>query len=124
MAANVVAGIDIGGTNTRIGLVDENGNIVINSRYSFSTTDFPDPKKFVIAVADKIKSLFNNEQQTKNSKLLGVGIGAPNGNYFKGTIEYAPNLQWKGVVPLVEYFKKQINVPILLTNDAKAAALG
>ena len=72
----------------------------------------------------KIKSFFNSELRTKNYELKGVGIGAPNGNFFKGTIEFAPNLLWKGVVPLAEYFKQQLNVPIILTNDAKAAALG
>src|SRR5206468_1793564 len=99
---NIVAGIDIGGTNTRVGFVDEKGKIIANSRVSLSTTDYPDPKKFVKAVAEKITSLLNSKLQTPNLKLKGIGIGAPNGNYFKGTIEFAPNLQWKGVIPLTK----------------------
>src|SRR6185436_19525983 len=58
------------------------------------------------------------------STLSGIGIGAPNGNYFKGTIEFAPNLKWKGVVHLAKMFSEKTGLPVALTNDAKAAALG
>jgi glucokinase len=80
----LAAGIDIGGTNTRFGLVDKNGKI--HFKDSLLTTDFPDPKDLVNAVSEKILSFSNPKQQTTNFKLLGVGIGAPNGNYLKGTI--------------------------------------
>ena len=113
----LVAGIDIGGTNSRFGLVDLQGEILV--RDSISTTDFPDAKKLADTIAEKIAALLPN-----GSELSGVGIGAPNGNFFKGTIEFAPNLQWKGVVPLAKYFSGAMNCKAILTNDAKAAALG
>ena len=63
---------------------------------------------------------------TDNSghRLIGLGVGAPNANYHKGTIELAPNLAWKGIVPLAEYLKEKVNVPVIVTNDANAAAMG
>ena len=113
----LVAGIDIGGTNSRFGIVDMQGNILAHD--SIITTDFPDAKEFAENVAQKISLLLPND-----SEFLGVGMGAPNGNFFKGTIEFAPNLQWKGVVPLAKYFADALNCKAVLTNDAKAAALG
>lgn len=119
----LVAGIDIGGTNTYFGLVNRNGKILLTG--SVRTTDFPEPKELVSAVSKKIQILVADcQMKTAEYKLAGVGIGAPNGNYFNGSIEFAPNLKWKGVVPLAEYFKAQLNVPAVLTNDANAAALG
>src|ERR1043165_506233 len=115
---NVVAGMDIGGTNTRFGLVDEKGKIIL--RDSVPTSDFPDAKDLVKVIGKKIVS----ELRTTNSTLKGIGIGAPNGNYFKGTIEFAPNLKWKGIIPLADYFKEELKVPAVLTNDANAAAIG
>jgi glucokinase len=115
---NVVAGMDIGGTNTRFGLIDENGKILI--RDSISTTDFREAKDLVKVISEKIAS----EVQKTKTALKGIGIGAPNGNYFKGTIEFAPNLKWKGIIPLAKYFKEELNVPAVLTNDANAAAIG
>ncbi|HLG34855.1 MAG TPA: ROK family protein [Bacteroidia bacterium] len=113
----LVAGIDIGGTNSRFGLVDSGGKIVAHD--SVKTTDFPDANDLAIAAAEKIYSML-----PKDSELIGAGIGAPNGNFFSGTIEFAPNLQWKGVVPLAKYFSDALNCKAILTNDAKAAALG
>src|SRR5678809_38038 len=97
MAIKLVAGIDIGGTNSRFGIVDSNGKILAHD--SINTTDFPDAKKLAKTIALKIFDLLPND-----SDLIGAGIGAPNGNFFKGTIEFAPNLQWKGVIPLAKYF--------------------
>jgi glucokinase len=115
---NVVAGMDIGGTNTRFGLVDESGKIIL--RDSVSTTSFPDAKDLVKLISEKILA----EVKATKSELKGIGIGAPNGNYFKGTIEFAPNLKWKGIIPLAKYFEEQLKVPAVLTNDANAAAIG
>ena len=115
----VVAGIDIGGTNTVFGLVDKKGNILAENR--LKTTDYPEIKNFVSALTAAINKLMEGKS---NLKLAGIGIGAPNANYHKGTIELAPNLAWKGIVPLVEYIRKKIDVPIIVTNDANAAAMG
>ncbi len=113
----LAAGIDIGGTNTRVGLVNEKGKIL--AKASVSTKDFQDPKNFVTVVSNKISEL-----RTPGSKLTGIGIGAPNGNFFRGTIEFAPNLDWKGVIPMAKYFSQAMKCRSILTNDAKAAALG
>jgi glucokinase len=115
----VVAGVDIGGTNTRFGLVDEKGKVL--SENSFNTTDYPKIEDFVGALVAAIKKLMSGK---KDYKLLGIGIGAPDANYHRGTIEHAPNLAWKGIVPLADLIKKKINVPVVVTNDANAAAMG
>jgi glucokinase len=115
----VVAGIDIGGTNTVYGLVDKSGNILAENR--LKTTDYPEIKDFVSALVAVINKLLVGK---KDLKLAGIGIGAPNANYHKGTIELAPNLAWKGIVPLAKYISEKIAVPVILTNDANAAAMG
>ena len=63
-------------------------------------------------------------ESNSGHRLIGLGVGAPNANYHKGTIELAPNLAWKGIVPLAEYLKEKVNVPVIITNDANAAAMG
>jgi glucokinase len=115
----VVAGIDIGGTNTVFGLVDKSGNIIAEK--SLKTTDYPEIKNFVSALSSSINTL---TQSYHDLKLTGIGIGAPNANYHKGTIELAPNLAWKGIVPLAELMRGVMNIPVVITNDANAAALG
>ncbi|MGA2405290.1 MAG: ROK family protein [Bacteroidales bacterium] len=115
----VVAGIDIGGTNTVLGLVERTGNIIAEN--CLKTTDFPEINTFVSALVAAINKLMEGKA---NVKLTGIGIGAPNANYHRGTIELAPNLAWKGIIPLAEYVRKKIDVPVAITNDAKAAAMG
>jgi glucokinase len=115
----VVAGVDIGGTNTVFGLVDKTGKIVAEG--NFKTTDYPQVSQFVPALTGAIKKLL---AEKKDCQLIGIGIGAPDANYYKGTVEHAPNLAWKGIVPLAELVRKKINVPVVLTNDANAAAMG
>jgi glucokinase len=112
-------GIDIGGTNTVFGLVDTHG--VCISQDMIKTSNFPFVEDFVSLVSLKIKELIS---KCPSSKIIGIGIGAPNGNYYKGTIDFAPNLNWKGVIPLVKLFSKYFDIPIILTNDANAAAMG
>jgi glucokinase len=116
----IVAGIDIGGTNTVFGLVNKSGEILLKE--NISTGDFPFPEDLVAVVSERIQKAVSRYQG--EYELGGVGIGAPNGNYFKGTIEFAPNLKWKGVVPLAKLFSEKLNVEIQLTNDANAAAIG
>lgn len=114
----IVAGVDIGGTNTVYGLVDRTGNVVAES--SLKTTDYPEIADFVTALVAAINKLLSSGQY----KLLGIGIGAPNANYHKATIELAPNLAWKGIVPLADLIRKKIDVLVIVTNDANAAAMG
>ena len=115
----VVAGVDIGGTNTVFGLVDRNGIIVAENK--LSTSSYPEIGDFVSVLTNSIQRLISG---IDNIKLKGVGIGAPNANYHKGTIELAPNLAWKGIVPLSALIKEKINLPVAVTNDANAAAMG
>ena len=120
MMQQLVAGIDIGGTNTVFGLVNKNGEILLKE--SVSTEEFPLPGDLVTTVCDHITKAFS--QFKNNYELKGIGIGAPNGNYFNGTIEFAPNLKWNGIVPLAKMFSEKLNVKAVLTNDANAAAVG
>lgn len=119
MKKEVVAGVDIGGTNTELGIVDKTGDVIMGS--TLNTTDYPKVENFVKALVKNIRELVKKDSDLK---LVGVGIGAPNANYHKGTIELAPNLAWKGIVPLVSLMKEKIDVPVVMTNDAKAAAMG
>ena len=112
----VSAGIDIGGTNTVFGWVESNGDFIWKGK--ISTTNYDKPEDFVREVS---RQLLDN---LGNNEAVGVGIGAPNGNYYNGTIEFAPNLKWKGVVYLKELFNNHFDLPVLVTNDANAAALG
>lgn len=112
-------GIDIGGTNTAFGLVDEIGRIV--ARGNISTRNNTDFQDYVNQVSEGIRQLLG---QTNGAELSGIGIGAANGNYYSGCIENAANLPWKGLVKIVEAFKNQFGVPVFLTNDANAAAIG
>lgn len=114
----VTAGIDIGGTNSVIGLVDRKGNVV--ETLTVSTIQYDQIELFVEALNRGVDTLLKKGIFS----LMGIGIGAPNANYYKGTIENAPNLPWKGILPFRELFKKQKAVSIALTNDANAAAVG
>ena len=115
----VVAGIDIGGTNTVVGLVERSGKIV--AKQNLKTTDYPLIDNFVSELVITIQKLAKAKGEVR---VTGIGIGAPNANYNRGTIELAPNLAWKGIVPIAEYIRKKIDVPVVITNDAKAAAIG
>jgi glucokinase len=119
MNEKITIGIDIGGTNTKLGVVDPSGKILASSR--IQTTQYPKIADFVAALDKEIKALI---EKSGNVDLAAIGIGAPNGNYLKGTIEQAPNLAWKGIVPLCSMLGKYFPVPVVLTNDANAAALG
>ncbi|SDL46974.1 glucokinase [Catalinimonas alkaloidigena] len=120
----VTLGIDIGGTNTAFGLVDRLGNILTES--TLPTKVHPTCEEYLRSLNSKIRQIYNDHEKKSGQKmrLIGIGIGAPNANYYRGTIEYAPNLTWPGVVPFVEMMKGYFDVPIVLTNDANAAAVG
>jgi glucokinase len=115
---NSIIGIDIGGTNTRIGIVNKNGEILAQG--NIETANFPNVTDFIHASTTEIERLLG----LSNTSALGIGIGAPNGNFYTGSIEFAPNLLWKGKIPLAKLFQQQFKIPTLLTNDANAAAIG
>lgn len=118
MTNKAVLGIDIGGTNTSYGIVDYEGKVIY--RNSVSTIKAKVPEQLVELVYEQIQGFLKGKRIT----LEGIGIGAPNGNYYKGTIEFAPNLAWKGVIPLAQLFSTKFGVKAILTNDANAAAIG
>ena len=113
---DLVAAIDIGGTNTVFALVSREGKIII--RDSMATNSIADFDEYVAVIMNRLNLMVGHH------KILAVGIGAPNGNYFNGTIEFAPNLPWKGVLHLAKTFNKYSGLPAVVTNDANAAALG
>ena len=118
-------GIDIGGTNTGFGLVDEKGNII--STTSISTKDYDIVENYLDEIVKHIILLI--ERCEDKSLLKGVGIGAPNGNYYNGTIEHAPNLKFHGIIPVKGYIETKLkgkgyDLKVTLTNDANAAAIG
>ncbi len=118
----VSVGVDIGGTNTAIGIVDEAGKVI--AKNSIPTPEHGDIDKYMDDLSAAIRKLLNSADEIFT--VLGIGVGAPNGNYYQGTIEYAPNLSFKGVVPVVELLTKRFPELdyIALTNDANAAAIG
>ena len=122
---NVAIGVDIGGTNTAIGLVDTDGHVLVKS--NIPTPSHGDINLYITDLSDAIKEMINSvELMNEDIDVLGIGVGAPNGNYYNGTIEYAPNLSFKGVVNLVKLLSAKFPEmkAIALTNDANAAAIG
>jgi glucokinase len=116
----LTVGIDIGGTNTKYGIVDKEGNVVFHG--SISTTKHEEFNDYFDSLANAIKEAISSLDGA--NKVLGIGVGAANGNYYTGTIERATNLPWKGVIPLADLLTEQFHVPAVVTNDANAAAVG
>jgi glucokinase len=112
-------GIDIGGTNTKYGFVNHRGEIL--HKGEIPTDKYSAVEDFIKALHKELTPLFKSHGK---SNIQGIGIGAPNGNYYTGTIEYAPNLKWKGIVPLAKLISDKFGLPAALTNDANAAAVG
>ncbi len=118
MNKDVVLGIDIGGTFTKFGLVSEDGSVF--NEDSIQTDRHEDIGMFIKDLKDAVVG-----KASKNGfHIAGIGIGAPNGNFYSGTIEFAPNLRWKGIIRLASLFEKAFGVPTTVTNDANAAAMG
>ncbi|MCQ2252171.1 MAG: ROK family protein [Bacteroidales bacterium] len=115
----VSVGIDIGGTNTVMGVVTEDAKILAEA--SISTQNYIELSDYISALSSNIKDLL---AKCGDVELKGIGIGAPNGNYYNGTIEMAPNLPWKGKVLLADELKRHFDCKIVVTNDAKAATIG
>lgn len=113
-------GIDIGGTTTKFGIVNNKGEILEQDRIPTNEHEI---------VADFIEDLYAKlfpmiENAGGIAECIGIGMGAPNGNIYSGTIEYAPNLKWKGIIPIADLIEKRFGLPTKLTNDANAAAMG
>ncbi|QIG90116.1 ROK family protein [Chryseobacterium sp. POL2] len=119
LSNELALGIDIGGTNTKFGIVNHRGEIL--EKGTMKTTGYD-------TVIDFIDTLYNNIQillqKLPDISVVGIGIGAPNANYYKGTIEHAPNLSWKGVIPFSKLITEKFGKDCRITNDANAAALG
>jgi glucokinase len=113
-------GIDIGGTGTKFGIVDRDGNLLFNG--DISTKKHLEVEGFIDDLYDTLAPIIDKAGGI--GRIKGVGVGAPNGNYYTGTIEYAPNLPWKGIIPLAKMIEHKFNLPVTLTNDANAAAIG
>lgn len=113
-------GIDVGGTTTKFGIVDKSGKITEQDRIPSNKHD---------TVEDFIEDLYEKlwpmiERTGGINKFVGIGMGAPNGNFYSGTIEYAPNLKWKGIIPIAKLMSEKFGIEAKLTNDANAAAVG
>ena len=120
-AKSLVIGLDLGGTNSVFGVVDSKGEIIATT--SIKTQAYPSVDQYVMESAKAVKQIA--EQVGGMEKIRAMGIGAPCGNYYKGTIEHAANLVWaKGIVPLANMFVNELGIPVVVTNDAKAAAMG
>ena len=118
--SKIAVGIDIGGTNTDLGIVNEEGKVL--AKTSFSTQVSDNFEEYIKVLSDNIKSLL--KANDLEGKILGVGVGAPNANFYKGTIEHAPNLLWKGVLHFSKMLSQEVGYKVVLTNDANAAAIG
>lgn len=120
-AKSLVIGLDLGGTNSVFGVVDSKGEIIATT--SIKTQAYPNVDQYIMESVKAVKQIA--EQVGGMEKIRAMGIGAPCGNYYKGTIEHAANLVWaKGIVPLANMFVNELGIPVVVTNDAKAAAMG
>ena len=118
--AEYAIGIDIGGTTTKFGIVNHRGDI--SNVGDIATTNHEDINLFIDELYDEMKPAIKAIGGIDLIK--GIGVGAPNGNYYSGTIDYAPNLQWRGIIPIAKMITNKFNKPCTLTNDANAAAIG
>jgi glucokinase len=120
VSPNLAIGIDIGGTNSEYGIVNHRGEILVKGKIRTDRYNTVEP--YIDELYENLMPIIENYQTVGN--IIGIGVGAPNANYYKGIIEYAPNLRWNGVVPLAKLITNKFNLPCTLTNDANAAALG
>lgn len=113
-------GLDMGGTNSVFGLVNQRG--IVEYKTAISTRAYPDIHDYVAAGVEALRPAI--EEVGGIDVIKGMGIGAPNGNFYTGNIEFAPNLIWKGNIPIAKHFADALGIPARVTNDANAAALG
>ena len=115
-----VIGMDMGGTNTVFGIVDARGNVI--SKSAVKTNTHSDVNLYINDIYFEMMKLIDAVGGI--DKIKGIGVGAPNGNYYTGNIQFAPNLPWKGVIPFAKLMTEKFGIPAALTNDANAAAVG
>jgi len=115
-----VIGIDMGGTNTVFGVVDARGHVI--ARSSIKTQQYPEINGYIDALHEEMMKIIDSVGGIET--IRGIGAGVPDGNYYTGNIEFAPNLPWKGVVPFAQLLSDKFGVPARITNDANAAAMG
>lgn len=120
MKKEYTVGIDIGGTTTKFGIVDSKGHILSQDR--ILSNEHEVVEDFIDDLYEKLYPMILKVGGP--AKFKGIGMGAPNGNIYTGTIEYAPNLKWKGIIPIADLIEKKFGLPTKLTNDANAAAMG
>ena len=120
MKEKYAIGIDVGGTNTKFGVVNRKGEILIQDR--IKTNEKENVEGFIDVLAEKLQPMI--DQFGGPEAFVGIGMGAPNANYYQGTIEYAANLKWKGIIPMAEILEEKFKIPAKLTNDANDAAVG
>lgn len=113
-------GIDIGGTGTKFGIVDRDGNVLFTGE--MSTKKHKDIEGYIDELHGHLGELI--EKAGGIGRIRGIGVGAPNGNFYTGNIEYAPNLPWSGIIPIAKMMSDKFKLPVTLTNDANAAAIG
>lgn len=116
----LAVGIDIGGTGTKFGIVDRNGNILFSGE--ISSRNHSEVEGFIDELHGVLYDII--EKAGGTGRIRGIGVGAPNGNFYSGTVEYAPNLPWKGIIPFAKMLEEKFKLPVVLTNDANAAAIG
>ena len=115
-----VLGIDIGGTNTVFGIVDARGTVIASS--SIKTAKHANIEDYIEELYTEVTRLLTANDAV--DKINGIGVGAPNANYYTGNIEHAANLNWEGTIPLASMLEEKFNIPVAITNDANAAAIG
>ena len=121
MDSSFVVGIDVGGQTTKLGVVDARGTVLAQTVIRTDTYDQVEP--YIAELAEAVMKII--KESGTEGKIRGVGVGAPNGNYYTGTIENAPNLLWgRQKVEFAKLLKEAVNLPVALTNDANAAAVG
>jgi glucokinase len=116
---SLTLGIDIGGTNTAYGLVNRRGEII--TKGNLQTTGHGTVEDYISALQKELVPVI---KKAGLENIAGTGIGAPNGNYYTGEIIFAPNLPWKGIIPLANLISEALGLRAILTNDANAAAIG
>lgn len=120
MVKPYVLGLDLGGTNSVFGIVDTRGEIKATT--AIKTKGYTNVEEYVDAAVQALEPIISSVGGIDT--IRGMGIGAPNANYYTGTIENAANLEWKGTIPLAKMFSEKLGIPVAMTNDANAAAMG